>query len=394
MFKRSIRIRTSGFGPQTSEAMNINRHNYEEFFILYTDNELSNEDRRQVELFVNENPDLKAELDLFLQGRLIPDTAVAYTDKEQLMRSSIDTGFIDLSNYEEWLLSYVDNELPDNQKIAVEKFVSHHAGVKAELDYLQKTKLQTDTSIVFANKEILYRREEKVRVIGISWKRIAIAATLILAVSAAAFITFNNQEENHAGIASNPDKIKPEQNNSTGAIQQPVEEISSTNTKAAGGTITEIEKDMGENDKVAAKKKIVEPQQKIIPDVSPSIKENEPVLADNTIEKKNGTNNLPQPTSNPYVIKPITGNPIAMTEPPVNETALTNPKETNGIATVTPDNSQPLDNMITVANQEPTKKNKLRGFFRKVARTFEKNTNIKATDDEDRLLLGGLAIQL
>ena len=40
------------------------------------------------------------------------------------------------------------------------------------------------------------------------------------------------------------------------------------------------------------------------------------------------------------------------------------------------------------------KKNKLRGFFRKVTRTFEKRTNIDATDGDDRLLVAGLSIKL
>ena len=39
------------------------------------------------------------------------------------------------------------------------------------------------------------------------------------------------------------------------------------------------------------------------------------------------------------------------------------------------------------------KKNKLRGFFRKVTRTFEKRTNIDPTDGEDRLLVAGLAFK-
>ena len=39
------------------------------------------------------------------------------------------------------------------------------------------------------------------------------------------------------------------------------------------------------------------------------------------------------------------------------------------------------------------KKSKLRGFFRKLTRTFEKTTNIDATD-EDRVLIGGLAFKL
>jgi hypothetical protein len=40
------------------------------------------------------------------------------------------------------------------------------------------------------------------------------------------------------------------------------------------------------------------------------------------------------------------------------------------------------------------KKNKLRGFFRKVTRTFEKRTNMDATTDDNKLLVAGLAISL
>ena len=43
--------------------MNINRYNYEEIFLLYTDNELCATDGQLVEQFIRENPDLSAELE-------------------------------------------------------------------------------------------------------------------------------------------------------------------------------------------------------------------------------------------------------------------------------------------------------------------------------------------
>ena len=64
--------------------MNINRHNYEEYFILYMDNELGSEDRRQVEAFVQQNPDLKEELDNLLQYKLAPDTDIVLQEEELL----------------------------------------------------------------------------------------------------------------------------------------------------------------------------------------------------------------------------------------------------------------------------------------------------------------------
>ncbi|MBL0068937.1 MAG: hypothetical protein IPP39_10735 [Chitinophagaceae bacterium] len=102
--------------------MNINYHNYEECFILYMDNELSGDERRMVEAFVQQHPELKEELDLLLQYKLTPDTSVIYSGKEDLMKETLPTGQagsdvnITLSNYEEWLVLYLDNELTPAKK--------------------------------------------------------------------------------------------------------------------------------------------------------------------------------------------------------------------------------------------------------------------------------------
>jgi len=77
-----------------------------------------------------------------------------------------------------------------------------------------------------------------------------------------------------------------------------------------------------------------------------------------------------------------------------NPTNLQEPLTTNP---VTNTNSQPsLTNNpdVTFASLEEGSNNKKsRGLFRKIARTFEKRTNMSATDD-DRLLVGGLSFKL
>ena len=75
--------------------MNINRHNYEEYFILYADNELSSDDRRMVDEFVLANPDLKDELDIFQHSILSADTSLNFENKDSLLR------------YDESIMSYI-----------------------------------------------------------------------------------------------------------------------------------------------------------------------------------------------------------------------------------------------------------------------------------------------
>ena len=64
--------------------MNINRHNYEEFFLLYVDNELSASEKKAVDVFVQENPDLQAEL-LSLQQTVIKAEDIVLEKKDWLM---------------------------------------------------------------------------------------------------------------------------------------------------------------------------------------------------------------------------------------------------------------------------------------------------------------------
>src|SRR5947207_365732 len=157
--------------------MKINRHNYEEYFLLYIDNELSVEQKENVQLFVKENPDLEEELIMLQQSRLIPDDSIVFHDKHLLTKEANNV-LIDLSNYEQWLILYVDKELREEDKARVEKFAAEHPHVQQQLSLFQQTQLPQE-KIVFTNKKVLYRTQ-KPRVISMWWK-IAAAAMLIVA---------------------------------------------------------------------------------------------------------------------------------------------------------------------------------------------------------------------
>ena len=57
--------------------MNINRNNYEEYFLLYADNELSAAEKNMVEMFVKQNTDLEEEFIMFQQSVVKPDNTIS-----------------------------------------------------------------------------------------------------------------------------------------------------------------------------------------------------------------------------------------------------------------------------------------------------------------------------
>jgi len=155
----------------------INRHNYEEFFLLYADNELNAQQRAAVELFVQQNADMAEELETFMQMKLQPEEDIIFPDKQGLYKTT-DVE-ININNYGEFFLLYIDRELSTKDRDKVEKFVLQHPQLQDEFTLLKQTVLQPE-AIVFTGKNSLYRQEESKRVIPLfSFTRAAVAAAVI-----------------------------------------------------------------------------------------------------------------------------------------------------------------------------------------------------------------------
>ncbi len=375
--------------------MSINRNNYEEYFILYLDNELSSEERREVELFIQENPDLQAELDIFLQSKLPAEELPLFDAKETLLARE---GAIGINSYEEWMLLSVDGELTGAQQAALDQFLAKHPAAMKEMAWLQKTRLSADTGIAFPDKDLLYRKEEKkASIIAIRWMRIAVAAVLLLAVGTTAVVVINNNNKPDTGdgaIASTEGKKAA---SSTVTIQQgtPVTVPSGADHPA------------GEDQAVTAHVSGSSPDEHTVPGKTPA-----PALQATTTESNQGSpslaaadpakkqdNGLPSPVKNPNY---STDNPNEITRSnESNAPVLASASSKNNDLAVTDNSLQPsyishANSLEDVMDEQAAsgRKNKLRGFFRKVTRTFEKKTNIDVTDGDDQLLLAGFAIKM
>ncbi len=152
--------------------MLINRNNYETFFLLYADNELRADERTTVENFVIENEDLRGELEMILASILSADDLL-FAEKEMLYKNS----FVD-AGLQEKLIFKIDNELPADEEASVARALVENEFALKEYQVLLATKLDANKTILFKNKELLYKKE-KDNVIVFVIVRWAAAAILI-----------------------------------------------------------------------------------------------------------------------------------------------------------------------------------------------------------------------
>ncbi len=86
---------------------------------------------------------------------------------------------INRNNYESFFLLYLDGELMASQQVAVEKFLGENADLQKEFFLLKQTVL-SPSDVVFEPKELLFRKEEKRRVVPFYQSRIAAAVAVFL----------------------------------------------------------------------------------------------------------------------------------------------------------------------------------------------------------------------
>ena len=157
--------------------MNIKRNNYEEYFLLYADKELSAEEKSMVEMFVKQNADLEEEFIMLQQSVVKPDTTIRLANKNSLFKSE---GCIDETNYEEKFLLYNDNELTLAEIEETEKFVLSNPSLQQEFSLLHQVKYEPDNSIGFPGKISLYKKEDDRHVVPFLLKALAAAIFCVI----------------------------------------------------------------------------------------------------------------------------------------------------------------------------------------------------------------------
>ena len=365
--------------------MIIDRHNYEECFILYWDNELTVSQKQAVENFVKENQDLEEEFNILGQTRFTPDNNIQLEEKEFLLNNS----FINITNYEEELLNYIDDEVTAEQRKEVERFAGQYSAVKQELALLQKTKLQPEAEITFPDKSILYRKEEnsdshRHRVISMTWLRVAVAAAVILIAGFATFRLINNNNGiDKTEVVKSEPKKQPANNN-------PDQSISDPDSQPPKGAKESFVKG---NEKSTIQQPIDKKNNKIPVDQNDDSKT---LIA---LQREN-KNNLPEERkitdqqSDPDKINDAIVEADLPTLIKDTRSAQTNQSDVINTDFANQDVTLKANPTLYIRGPEEKEGGGIKEFLRKTTRVFERRTRIQTTTDDNKLLVGAFAVSL
>jgi hypothetical protein len=348
----------------------ITPENYEEFFILYIDGELSEEQMSEVDEFVNVHPHLKSELQLLLSTKL-PAEEISI-NKEELLSSSMNKVY-----EEEQLLSFIDNELKPEEAEELNKKIILDTQLQLNYSTLLKTKLDPSESIIYPYKKELYRRTNR-RVAYGSFIRIA----AILILIAIGLIIFENRSvvkpnDTTAGIK----KINTNKVPSVPVTKESIQDITPSVKDLPVATTSPVKQNItNKSSNILSGKNQKKDLQKVI---SPLVND-KPIKDDIVLNRRSSE-------INDKTISPSTNVSFVPLNETINHPGVTSAfNKRTTIDTASAIGQNPENKMIADNNH----KGSLKSFLRKAARVIEKKTGIDPANENEELLIGAVAVKL
>jgi len=198
--------------------MKINQHNYEYYFLMYIDNELSAEEKAEVNDFIMQHPNYANKLQELQQLKISPDTLI-YENKFSLYK---------LSEQDEQCITYLENEMTIEEKVSFESEISTNIYLQSNVKQWQATFITPPTTIeIDPNfKNSLYKKSAQIKPLWATtiFKRWAsVAAILILVIGFSLFNAENKQETpsftNNIGVKTKFNKSAVTETNNVADIK-------------------------------------------------------------------------------------------------------------------------------------------------------------------------------
>jgi len=184
--------------------MEINQHNYEHYFLMYIDNELSGEEMAAVNDFIMQYPNYANKLEALQQLKISPATLI-FENKFSLYK---------LSEQDEQCIAYLENEMTNEEKASFENKLSANITLQSTVKQWQATFITPPTTIEIAPnfKNSLYKKSAQIKPLWatVTFKRWASVAAILVVVIG--YNLFNAKNKQAALSFTNNNGVKTELN--------------------------------------------------------------------------------------------------------------------------------------------------------------------------------------
>lgn len=342
--------------------MQINRQNYESFFLQYADKALLPEQYAMVHDFILQNKDLAQDLQM-LKATILAPEPIVFAHKNLLYKNEEI-----VENLKEKLLLKLDDELSLADSKAIEHALATNKYVKDSYEILLQTKLNKNDTIVFDNKQLLYRKKPAT-IIPFTIKLIAIAAAIL---GFGIFIALQLGTKPVGISIVSITKLVAKNNLQMAAIYNKKEHINFE--KLATINNNKEPQSINNNTSQQINKTPLLSKQVFIKQPMPINKSTVLAYANSTVIEKIITNNTTALANN-LAIKPTVAAASTTIATPLdtNLTAL----DINDLQIIALSAVDKSENKILFMDETDLKKTKVGSFFKKIKRVIERTANVE-----------------
>jgi len=126
--------------------MIVNLHNYETYFLLYIDNELSATDKAAVELFIQQNPSYQQELTLLQNAKLVINENTCEESVEEKIIFEDKLSLYQISESDTACLLYLEQEMSESEVAEFEEKLNKNTALQVSLAHWKKTLISQDNN--------------------------------------------------------------------------------------------------------------------------------------------------------------------------------------------------------------------------------------------------------
>ncbi|NOQ26966.1 MAG: hypothetical protein GQ564_16520 [Bacteroidales bacterium] len=186
--------------------IDININNYEAYLLDLAEGELSSADEKLLMLFLDKNPEIKAEHDHFELEQVSAEN-IYFENKSSLKKTGI-LDDVSSNNFDELCIARIEGDLKNKEITEFDKIIKTNDDKEKEYNLFKLTQLSPDKNRVFQNKKSLKRKEVKTRILSKNYTVLSIAASIIILIGL--YLLIPKEKENAILVSELNKNIKVE----------------------------------------------------------------------------------------------------------------------------------------------------------------------------------------